>query len=504
MKKCFLFKALCYALILTFAVLTAVSCGENENDPAAPGNTEPEENNYSDDTADPESPGVQEESVERYQFPEDADYGGYNMRIITQDRSDWAWSEMWAEEENGDPINDAIFTRNTKVEQELNIQITEFHVSDSSASARRAITAGSDDYDVVFTDSAQGGNLASQAMYINLYNVPGLYLEKPWWNQNAHQSAELLGKLYFTTSDANLVTNDAIWVVYFNKTILRDQGMDDPYALVKNNEWTIDAFYEMAKSASIDIDGDGVWTVADQWGVSTHNLGFLAYFICQDQQMVRLNEEGEPYLVSPDDKFVNAFTKASRLMDTQGGLYLHAQGSYPGRTADLDHARKTFIHDMSLFCTEVLSHARAFREMEADFGLLPHPKYDGSQEQYLTFMIDTVPAFGIPVTVQDPERSGVFMEAMTGVSAETIMPAYYDVSLHGKFTIDEESIEMLDIIREGRVFDLAVLYNWGSYYSAIIDNGVSNSPNPVTVFERLEGRVTAAIEKTLEMFLELD
>ena len=502
MAKKFLFKLICLVIILAVMTLAAASCG-NDGSGSTDNTTAPSNDNGDGDTGG-DTPNGQQEQVERYQFPADVDFGGYNMRIVTQDRSDWAWSEMSAEEEDGDPINDAIFTRNTKVEQELNITITEFHVSDSPGRARRAIQAGTDEYDVVFTDSSQAGNLASQGMYINLYNVPGLYLEKPWWNQNAHQSAELLGKLYFTTSDANLVTNDAIWVVYFNKKILRDHGMADPYQLVRDNQWTIDVFYEMARDAARDVDGDGVWTVADQWGISTHNLGFLAFFICLDQQMISLNEDGEPYLVAPNERFVSAFMKAARLMDAQGGLYLHAQGSYPGRTPDLDHARKTFIHDMSLFCTEVLSHARAFREMEADFGLLPHPKYDSNQEQYLTFMIDTVPAFGIPVTVADVERTGIFMEALTGVSAETIMPAYYDVSLHGKFTRDEESIEMLDIIRDGRVFDLAVLYNWGGYYGAIIDNGVSNSPNPVTVYERLEGRVAAAIQQTLDRFRELD
>jgi hypothetical protein len=266
----------------------------------------------------------------------------------------------------------------------------------------------------------------------------------------------------------------------------------------------MDIFYDMARDAARDLDGDGVWTVADQWGISSHNLAFTAFFICQDQKLITLEENGEPFLVMPDDRFVNAFMNAHRLMDARGGIYLHAQGSFPGRTADLDHARKTFMHDMSLFCTEVLSHARAFREMTADFGLLPHPKYYEHQEQYLTLMIDTVPAFGIPVTVQDIERTGIFMEAMTGVSAEILMPAYYDVSLHSKFTRDEESIEMLDIIRDGRVFDLAVLYNWSDYYGQIIATGTSNNPNPVTVYERLGDRVAVAIERTLDMFLELD
>ena len=496
-KKIVLFRLVCCALILAIVAAAAVSCARDEGGTA----------DITDDGGGAYTPAVADDTEDvgvRFQFPDDADFGGQTMRLLTQDRSDWAWSEMTTEEQTGDPINDAIFRSIARVEEGLNIIITENHASDSAGLARRTIAANTDDFDVIFTDSSQAGIIASQGMYLNLHNVPGLDLENPWWNQNANQSAELLGRLFFTTSDANLVTNDAIWVVYFNQVMLQDHGMACPYEMVRNGTWTIDVFYEMARAATRDMDGSGIWTADDQWGISTHTLGFLAFFICQGQQMIRLDEFGEPYVVAPDARFVSAFQKAARLMDQQNGLFLYAQSNFPGRNPDIDHASKTFMRNMSLFCTEVLAWARAFREMTADFGLLPHPKYDVHQEQYLTLMIDTVPAFGIPVTVQDPERVGIFMEALTAIAHEEIMPAYYDVSLHGKFTRDEESMEMLDIIRDGRVFDLAILYNWGGYHSALQADGVSANPNPVVVYERMADRARVAIERTMDMFRELD
>ena len=452
-----------------------------------------------------------EPEEEKYEFP-GQNYSGYKMRVIVPDHNDWAMSTIKAvvgdtglEEENGDPLNDAIYKRNRIVEDGLGVEIVEILTSGPEAKAKKAIQANTDDYDVVFTDSAQAGIIASQGMYLNLYDLPGLNLDKPYWNQNANKSVELLGKLYFTTSDANIITNDAIWLLYFNKKIQQDLGLGNPYTLVREGKWTVDAFYNMARESARDLDGDGKWTVTDQWGISTHDLGFLAFFECQDQKLVKLNDDGEPYLINPDDKFVNAFIKAHQLMDNQAGVYLHAQGSYPGKNSDLDHAKKTFMADMSLFCAEVLAHARVFREMTADFGLLPHPKYDENQQNYYTFMIDTVPAFGIPITVESAERSGVFMDAFTAVSNEVLMPAYYKISLEGKFTRDEDSIEMLDIIRDGCVFDLAVLYNWGGFYSSIISYGVGKEGNnPMTVFEKNRGKVETAIQKTLDAYNSWD
>ena len=54
------------------------------------------------------------------------DFGGYNVRILT--RADtgtgtWFTLDVTAEEENGDAINDAVFRRNQKIEEDYNITI---------------------------------------------------------------------------------------------------------------------------------------------------------------------------------------------------------------------------------------------------------------------------------------------------------------------------------------------------------------------------------------------
>ena len=488
-------------LMMSAIIMIAASCDQTPDTTA-----DPETTTASPGSGDPSNGGVTEDdenNIPSFQFPQDADFGGQQIRIVTQNRSDWAWCSIMAEELTGDPINDAIYHRNARVEAGLNVEIVEFHMSDAPGSARRAIQAGSDEYDVVFTDSSQAGSLASQGMYYDLHDILELELDAPWWNQNAHESAELIGRLFFTTSDANLVTNDAIWVLYFNTQIQQDLQLNCPYTLVREGRWTMENFYSMARASAIDLDGDGVWTVNDQWGVSTHGLAFLAFFIGQGERLSALNDQGEPYFITPDARFISAFYNAHRVMDRASGMFLDAQGSFPGRTEELGHATRTFMANMSLFASETLSHARVFREMTADFGLLPHPKYDENQENHYTFMIDTIPAFGIPVTVRDPETIGTFMNAFTGVSADILMPAYYEVSLHGRFTRDEDSIEMLDIIREQRVFDRAVLFNWAGYYGAFISHGIAN-PSPITIHERFATMMERQIDRTIDQFLSLD
>ena len=282
-------------------------------------------------------------------------------------------------------------------------------------------------------------------------------------------------------------------------------GLEIPYQLVRDNKWTAEAMYNMARDAAADIDGDGAFTAADQWGIVSHSLSFIEFLNCMGERLVKKDDNGYPFLIIPDERFTSAYTKVRNLTSGNGGVFLDAFSSFTGKTGDMDHPSTIFMNDRALFCAEVLGWSRKFREMTADFGILPHPKYDENQPAYLNATANTVPIFAIPITNPKPERTGVFIDALTALAATTVTPAYYTISLEGKFTRDEDSIEMLDIIRSNRIYDLAVIYNWNNFYSAIITQGMSKSgDNPVTIFDKSGEKVKTAIEKTIVAFEEID
>ena len=154
---------------------------------------------------------------EGYKIP-DADFDGYVMRLVTISNEDWAIPELDFEEETGEPVNDAIYRRNRQIEDGLNIVIQEYPGGiQSHDMLRKSVMSNTDEYDLMFSHASSGGPIASLGYYINLYDIPALNLDQPYWDQGAIKSFELMDKLYFTTSDACLMTNDAIWVLYFNK-----------------------------------------------------------------------------------------------------------------------------------------------------------------------------------------------------------------------------------------------------------------------------------------------
>ena len=59
----------------------------------------------------------------------------------------------------------------------------------------------------------------------------------------------------------------------------------------------------------------------------------------------------------------------------------------------------------------------------------------------------------VPKTNSDLERTGIILEALARESSDTVIPAYYDVTLKNKLLRDDDSVKMLDIIFGNRKLD---------------------------------------------------
>jgi hypothetical protein len=117
-----------------------------------------------------------------------------------------------------------------------------------------------------------------------------------------------------------------------------------------------------------------------------------------------------------------------------------------------------------------LDNAPALRQSEVEFGILPFPKYDEDQENYLSHSYDGLSSFGVPLCAYDPEMCGMILEALCAESSYSVIPKYYDVVLQGRLARDEESKEVLDTIRENLYFD------FGFVYSGAIGKGLAMGP----------------------------
>jgi len=160
-----------------------------------------------------------------------------------------------------------------------------------------------------------------------------------------------------------------------------------------------------------------------------------------------------------------------------------------------------FSAERALFYPEVLSAFWGLRGMEDDYGMVPIPKYDEAQKEYYSWMGIAAPSVMIPKSNGNPERTGLVLDALSAVSSTVLMDAYYEVTVLRKASRDEESTEMLELMRKNRVIDLASVYNWGNLFNSYRDNIYQGkSESLMTIYERLENATNKAIEATMTTF----
>jgi hypothetical protein len=146
-----------------------------------------------------------------------------------------------------------------------------------------------------------------------------------------------------------------------------------------------------------------------------------------------------------------------------------------------------------------------FRAMEDDYGILTVPKWDENQAEYHTTSHANYSLLSVPVTVPEERHNmiGAAMEALAFEGYRTTTPAYFDSTLKDKFSRDEETLQVLDILRDGLEFqpvmiyyksmgDILHLFRYVRYPQAQYDNMVSYYERQTPAFQRAIDRFNDA------------
>lgn len=489
-------KPACHRLQLTIALLLAVfmcvGLAACANDAAY--------NNSSESTVAADTTAEETETEKLLPDIPVKDFAEYEFRVLTKGTFNvhWKTRDIYAEQENGDPINDAVFKRNQKIEETYNIKIKEFGESDYLAALRKSVLANDDTYDMV---SVGYTALTKDNLFVNLHDIEYIDLEKPWYDQNANMTLSVLGRLYQTTGDIVVMDNDATWGVLFNKNITDNLNLGDLYQLVKNGQWTGAKLLEFAKQGAKDLNGDGKMNeLEDQWGLIGSGFNTIALAAGAGERIISKDSDDVPFISIFTDKYVKCF-ELSYEMHVDNDYCLYAE-SYISKYADpwTDCIEKAFVDGRALFNFSGINRVTLFRSMEVDFGILPVPKYDEAQKNYYSIVSEgSASSIGVPTTATDLERTGIIIEALSAESYYTLTPAYYEISLKTKLSRDNESSDMLDIIFANRVFDLANVYNWGGILTVVDGLTTNRTPQFQSKLDAIKGNVEKDIEKTLEM-----
>ena len=426
--------------LLCMLLLTS-SCGstsepvKESTDPAAQNDTATE----SEETT---------ETVLTAALPE-VNYDGYAFTILTLKDYSRRY-HLTADETSGEPLNDATYERNNKIYDRLGVEITT-HEDDSTAAAlQNAVASGDTTYSMVLPHpNAEVGllKMVSLGLLYNQNELPIVDWSKPWWNDNARQTLSIKDTAYLASGDYSL-TCQGMQGILFNKELMTNLGITaNLYELVREGKWTMDAFLPLVEVAPVDLNGDGKMTADDRFGILPNNIGY-----CWQIAM------GQPFTAKDEDGYPRAAMKTERMqkivelccqMATSDACFVT---SYSYATYDSSDFKKIFTEGRTLFAALDIGGLYAtLRDIEFDFGIVPFPKFDEAQDGYKTFCGAGIE--GVPIHIEDPQRTGVILEALSYYSYEYQRPVFFDIVLENKAVRDTDSYEMITIMHEGKTFD---------------------------------------------------
>ncbi len=444
------------------------------------------------------------ETEPAWDYP-DMDFGGSDYRILNFEELWDMYIHMDAPELTGEALNDAVYNRNRKIEDALNCKIVERSAGTTDmtvllSNAKNTIVSGSDDYETMQLPVNQDISIVTGGYLMDIKPVAGLDLDETWWDQDVMQSTTLNGKLYFATSAANLMAFDSMWCLFFNEDMMTDYGLDKPYDLVREGKWTLDRLNEYS-AAVLNLNGDETFTWnkdgACVWGISAHlNCTEKFYFSC-GVRGAEVQSDGSIAYTMENEHFYSVTDKLAQTLNTQNGMALNAS------TSDFDAAAGGYVYVFTvrraLFMTGEIKAAQLLREMEDTFGILPFPKYDENQEQYMSTMVSQLMYQTIPTTNTHLDMTAAVMESMAHDSYTEVLPIYYDTVVEHKGLRNEDSVEMLEILRANRGVDLAITFAWNDALRNSLRDTLYKGDNQVASILASQKSV---VETNIEKFVE--
>lgn len=481
-------KRITLLLVLIVAALLLISCGKHEEvTPEVTVNNDPQNNEI---------------------IPASLDVSG-DFRILV---AGYKGNDFEADSDASTTVEYAIYQRNEWLREYYGLNIINdaflgYGTTSGNGNGFQKIytdyMAGNSTYDAAMIGTGDVANLAQTGTLWDLSSLPHMDLTKDYWDQKANKDLAVAGKMFYTTGDISVVDNIYTHALLFNKDLVASYGLENPYELVRNNEWTVEKLGELVKQVGEDVDNNGIYDENDSYGLMIWNDPLVAMLAGAGEKIASVNDKGEIELTLYSERVVNLYDTLDSIVFDQAHVYNYQYDNVTGKAANIStwdaNRFAVFNENRAVFNFGALSLVESHRDSEVDFGILPYPKFDAQQEDYghLVSGFHTQ-FFCIPMTA-DPVRSSAVSELLAYYGKVYLTPAYYEKTLYGKYIRDPESADMLDIIFASHVFDIGIYYDIGGYFNAIGNRFVTRT-SLATIYDTYKPVAESKIQKINESF----
>lgn len=414
------------------------------------------------------APGGEEETIPEQQ-PEDyskrtayddmtkTSFGGKEFIILARDE---LIGDFKMDEDDDDPslLDDMLITRNSVIETDLGVTLNVIKGGDYinvNETVKTQYISGLDDYDIAIGHKYTFSTCVVNNYLMDLGQIDAMSLDQEWWDQGCTENLTIQGKTYVASGDiqpsAMLVSSCFI----FNKRMMKDLGQTEPYDLVRQYKWTLDAFNEYTADITTDMNGDGEMDYdKDRFGLSSWMMDIpFSMFYGAGGMLAAFDESGKPILSYENNDVINRYEKIYRGIIEQNAYFVTDPTLY-------ETSYECFAGGHALFYDSTLKKVQNFLSaMTDDYGIVPVPMYDEMQKEYKSFVNGATGFIMIIATEADAEYVGTVLEAMARYNYQCVSPNLFEVISKLQSVRDEDSSEMVEYIIRNRVYDLAYFFD---------------------------------------------
>lgn len=402
----------------------------------------------------------------------DADYDGREFRVYEHNGAPELQINIPGEAMTGEAVNDALILRDIAMNERYNIVLSYFSPNENST-LKKSVQAGDSEYRLIIS-RLNGGldDLATGGILCNLYDLPFVEIDADWWSPSFCEGMTLNDCIYYTSGDLAPSVYQAACCMFLNLKLMDDYGIDlDIYDTVINGGWTLDVLADMTKGMYTDTNGDSKKDLTDTYGIVLQHTAETSNTLLAGAGINACSiTDGGTSLVcdlATNDTAISAIEKMSTMFD------------YINYGEINEPINITFKQDHALFLIHKLeSAATHLRDMQSDYLVLPTPKLNEAQSSYRSCVSGWCSSFtAVPKCGDgDTEFTGFITEALERYSNENLRPLAFEVAYKDKYTRDDRSAEVLDILFDNLYVNFVTVYNFAG-----INDVITN-----TIFEQKE------------------
>ncbi len=405
------------------------------------------------------------------------DFGGKEIRILGWSEASYDELDIKYEDIEGSVLGQQVYNRNRRTEARLKVKLSVREVAGNNGSYKgtyipeceQAVTDRS--VDVFACYSMAATPLMLQGYLADLRSFDTLDFDKPWWSADLVNRATLYDRLYFASGSIAPSFLASGFLTMFNKEMV-DQYLysngatdefdaEDLYAMVDNNTWTMDNFIKLAKNVTIQKTTK---TVDDTYG-------YVCSVSCVDPWyqaagLVTLdNAPDGSAQISDDWNSVKAQEVVGKMyeffMSNSAGVEAH-MSKYRTESYQNAWGRGTAMFTTGTFSMVASAVKGSGAIAEKGIGILPMPKYNSDQEEYLSTVGFAFTLYCINRNSDYTDACAATLECMASEGYRGTEPALYDTALKIQSTEGSDGAKdraMMDLVRDSIRIDVGRIHN---------------------------------------------